>query len=185
MSDEPKETSLTSICLVLLREVRMEQGYRQAYLASWVGKTTGTWTKIEAGTNPLQLNVLFHICTCMRITPSHVLATAERYAVVLSQNGWSILTSHLPSKKDSLLRLAQQYWALPARSRGLTSRRGSVLDGPLYGGNPHEVPLPAVFRFALDPVYRAASLDGVPVPHLDPAGHMQLPGKTPLHASAA
>lgn len=152
--DEAKITTITSICVILLREVRTERGIHQAQVADWIGKTPSAWTKVEAGKSPLQFETFIRVCYSLQVTPSAVMATAERYASLFSRSGWAVLTSELDSE-DSLLRLAQEYWALPDYRNGMANHWGftSILNTPIYNMD-HTTYIAPVFRFALDPAFR-------------------------------
>ena len=81
MSDnEQKFTSLSSITLLVLKELRLERNIHQAQLAEICDKTPSAWTKIETGKTPLTMEVFFRVCNGLAVSPSAVLATAERYA---------------------------------------------------------------------------------------------------------
>lgn len=156
---EPKVTTITSICVILLREVRAERGIHQAQVADWIGKTPSAWTKVEAGKSPLQFETFIRVCNSMQVPPSAAMAAAERYAALLSQNGWAVLTSELPFEEDGLLRKAQEYWASPGCRNQPTNLRGftSVLNGPIYNMD-RSISLAAVFQFALDPEFEKLQL---------------------------
>lgn len=157
--NESKITTITSICVILLREVRTERGIHQAQVADWIGKTPSAWTKVEAGKSPLQFETFIRVCNSMQVMPSAVMATAERYAALLSQNGWAVLSSELDFNEDSLLHQAQEYWVSPG-CRSVNSNRWnftSVLNGPIYNMD-NSISLAAVFQFVLDPTFRASQL---------------------------
>lgn len=157
--EEGKIASLTSICVILLRELRTERNYHQAQIADRIGKTPSAWTKVEAGKSPLQFETFIRVCDSMQVPPSSVLATAERYAALLSQHGWAILTSEGALDEDQLIRHAQQYWASPGGRNQATNRFSffSVLNGPMYN-NDGTISLAPVFQFALDPEFRKQQL---------------------------
>lgn len=161
MSEKPKMmTSISSICVVLLREVRAERGIHQAQVADWIGKTPSAWTKVEAGKSPLPLETFVRVCNSMQVMPSAVMATAERYAALLSQKaGWAVLTSELDFDQDGLLCQAQEYWSSPGCRNVITNRWNftSVLSGPTYNSD-QTINLAAVFQFAVDPVFRDLQL---------------------------
>jgi transcriptional regulator with XRE-family HTH domain len=166
-NDESKITTITNICVILLREVRTERGIHQAQVADWIGKTPSAWTKVEAGRSPLQFETFIRVCNSMQVTPSTVMAAAERYAGLLSQNGWALLASELAVEEDGLLRQAQKYWASPGCRNQPTNRWGfvSVLNGPTYNMD-RSVNLAAVFQFALDPAFQESQLNPAPtLPH--------------------
>ena len=160
MTDESKITTIYGICVILLREARTERGIHQAQVADWIGKKTpSAWTKVEAGKSPLQLETFVRVCNSLKVMPSVVLATAERYAALLSQKGWAVLMSELEPNEDALLLQAQEYWASPGCRNAMPSSWNftSVLNGPIYNLN-QSITLAAVFQFALDPVFREAQL---------------------------
>jgi transcriptional regulator with XRE-family HTH domain len=160
---EKNITTITSICVILLREVRAERGIHQAQVADWIGKTPSAWTKVEAGKSPLQFETFVRVCYSMQVMPSAVMSTAERYATLLNNNGWGVLNSELDFSEDDLLRQAQDYWASPGCRNAMQNRWGftSVLNGPTY--NPDQsVSIAAVFQFALDPEFRKLQLNPLP-----------------------
>lgn len=163
-------TTITSICVILLREVRTERNIHQAQVADWIGKTPSAWTKVEAGKSPLQFETFIRVCNSMQVAPSAVMAAAERYAALLSQSGWAILTSELSLDEDELMASAQKYWSsLGHRSQQATSWGNyiSVLNGPIYNMD-RSITLAAVFQFALDPSFRDIHLNTVSTaPSLD------------------
>lgn len=156
---DTKVTTITSICIILLREVRVERGIHQAQVADWLGKTASAWTKVEAGKSPLQFEVYIRVCNSLQVAPSTVLAAAERYAGLLSQSGWAVITSELAFEEDDLLRQAQQYWASPGCRSQQVIRLGftSVLNGPIYNLD-RSVSLAPVFQFALDSAFQKLQL---------------------------
>jgi transcriptional regulator with XRE-family HTH domain len=153
-----KLTTMTSICVILLREVRAERGIHQAQVAEWIGKTPSAWTKVEAGKSPLQFEAFIRVCNSMQTAPSSVLAAAERYAALLSQNQWTVLSSELDFDQDELLSEAQKYWASPGCRNQPTNRWfTTVLNGPIYNLD-RSITLASVFQFVLDPSFRALQL---------------------------
>ena len=85
MSETQNITTYSSICMILLRELRIERGIHQAQVADWIGKTPSAWTKVEAGKSPLQFETFVRVCFSFQVQPSMVMATAERYAALLRQ----------------------------------------------------------------------------------------------------
>lgn len=156
---DAKNASVTSICVILLRELRTERSLHQAQIADWIGKTPSAWTKVEAGKSPLQFEIFIRVCYSMQVAPSAVLATAERYAALLSQHGWAILTAEGSLEEDQLLNQAQQYWSSTGGRNQAAARFGfrSVLNGPTYNMD-GTVILAPVFKFVLDPVFQKSQL---------------------------
>ncbi|WP_218926711.1 helix-turn-helix domain-containing protein [Mixta gaviniae] len=161
MSETQYITTYSSICMILLRELRIERGVHQAQVADWIGKTPSAWTKVEAGKSPLQFEVFVRVCFSFQVQPSTVMATAERYAALLRQHQWAVLTSELNLGEDLLISRAQEYWASPGFRSSNNTPAGwgvpSVLNGPLY--NPDgTITLALSIRFALDKNFREIQL---------------------------
>ena len=166
MSPEKENvTTVTSICTVILRELRLERGLHQAQVADWIGKTPSAWTKIESGKAPLQLETLIRVCRGFQVWPSAVMAAAERYSHYLSQYRWSIVATELPADEDDLLREAQLYWGSPGGRNAVGNRWGilPVLNGPQWN-NDGSVNASAPFRFAVDAPFRSAQLAALEAP---------------------
>lgn len=156
VTNKDKLTSVTSIYIIILRELRTERNLHQAQVAEWLGRTQSSWTKIETGKSPLSFETFIRVCYSFQVMPSAVLATAERYMNLFTQDGWVILTSDLESNQDDLLlSFAQEYWSTPDSRNIQLNSWGfmSVLNGPIYN-NDGTVKIAPVFQFALDPVYR-------------------------------
>lgn len=159
-TEDQSVTTISSICTILLRELRTERGIHQAQVADWIGKTPSAWTKIESGKSPLQFDTFIRVCKCFQVWPSVVLATAERYESVLFQKGWAVLVSELDGNEDALLRLAQEYWASPGCRNAMATRfnQPPVLNGPIVYSDGSSV-MANVFRFALDIEFRQLQLE--------------------------
>lgn len=161
MSETQNITTYSSICMILLRELRIERGIHQAQVADWIGKTPSAWTKVEAGKSPLQFETFVRVCFSFQVQPSMVMATAERYAALLRQYHWAVLASELALGEDLLLSRAQEYWGSPGFRVSSATPAGwsvpSVLNGPLY--NPDgTITLALSIRFALDDNFREMQL---------------------------
>lgn len=158
MTDYPKITTYTSICVILLRELRIERGIHQAQVADWIGKSPSAWTKVEAGKSPLQFETFARVCLSFQVQPSTVMAAAERYSQLLRQHQWAVLATELSLDEDGLLRAAQDYWASPGyRNFVPTPWAPSVLNGPLYNPD-NSITLALSVRFALDKAFHEAQL---------------------------
>lgn len=155
-----KITTITNICVVILRELRAERSIHQAQVADWIGRTPSAWTKVESGKSPLQFEIFIRVCNSFQVMPSAVMATAERYAALLSQNGWAVLSSELESGEDGLLNQAYEYWASSGARNAPVERLGflSVLSGPIYNLD-NTITLAAVFQYVLDPTFKKMQLN--------------------------
>lgn len=166
-STSEKVTTVTSICTVILRELRTEKGFHQAQVADWIGKTPSAWTKIESGKAPMQFETFVRVCRGFQVWPSAVMATAERYANYLGQNNWSVISSELPINEDDLLGFAQQYWASPGCRIALANRWSQlpVLNGPQWSVD-GTIIVSAPFLFATNLPFREAQLSAQEPPSL-------------------
>ncbi|WPD76709.1 helix-turn-helix transcriptional regulator [Dickeya fangzhongdai] len=167
MSETQNITTYSSICMILLRELRIERGIHQAQVADWIGKTPSAWTKVEAGKSPLQFETFVRVCFSFQVQPSTVMATAERYAALLRQYRWAVLATELNLDEDLLLSRAQEYWSSPGFRVSSTTHTGwympSVMNGPLY--NPDgTITLALSIRFALDDNFREIQLSSSQIP---------------------
>lgn len=146
-----KVTTFSSITLVLLKELRLERNIHQAQIADMCDRTPSAWTKIETGKSPLPMEMFFRVCNGIQVPPSAVLAAMERYAALLSQNGWAVITKQLEFNEDTLLIEAQEYYScagFKARHTIAPVAYSSVLNSPIYNMNGTVSPIP-VFAFAL------------------------------------
>jgi len=144
----------------VLKEVRIERNIHQAQVAEVCGKTPSAWTKIETGRNPLSMDIFYKVCTALSVSFSSVLSTTERYAALIGQSGWGVLTSPLPFDEDVLLNEASNYYSSPGfRNKAQNNGWGfgSVLNGPIYNTD-GSITLMEVFRFVLDEEFKKLSL---------------------------
>jgi transcriptional regulator with XRE-family HTH domain len=156
--NDSKVTSFSSITLIVLRELRLERNIHQAQVAEICNKTPSAWTKIETGKNPLTMDIFFKVCIALNVSASSVLATAERYAALLTQNGWGIMSGELPFSEDMLLQEAQEYYGSAGyRARIPVSSWNtfiSVLNGPIYNHD-GTITMIDVIYFILNAEFRA------------------------------
>lgn len=160
INNDSKVTTFSTITLLILKELRLERNIHQAQIAEMCNRTPSAWTKIETGRSPLTMEILFRVCTGLGVLSSTVLSAMERYATLLSQNGWAVISKDLDFNEDLLLKEAQDYYSsVGFRSRPIAQQWGynSVLSGPIYNANGTVTPI-AVFWFALDPSYKEQQL---------------------------
>lgn len=148
-------TNFTSILLLIIKEVRLEKSVHQAQLAERINKSPSALAKIETGKSPLSMDVFLAYCSNLMISPSAVMATAERYGNLLTNNGWTLLNSALEENDDELLKEAQEYYSSPGYKNRLTIQ--SALNGPFYYPNGNVDGL-AVFLFAIFRSFKEAQL---------------------------
>lgn len=151
MNDHRRLTNFTSILRLIIKEVRLEKSVHQAQLAERLNKTPSALAKIETGKSPLPMDVFLAYCSNLMVSPSAVMATAERYGHLLQNNGWTILNYALEESDDELLKEAQEYYSSPGYKNRLTVQ--AALNGPFYYPNGNVDGL-AVFLFAISPQYK-------------------------------
>lgn len=160
--NDNKVTTLSTITLLLLKELRLERNIHQAHLADVCDKTPSAWNKIESGKSPLSMEIFFKICNAFPVSPSYVLSTAERYASLFSQEGWAIISKQLDFSDDLLLSEAQEYYTTSGyRARMpkiVWNMNVSVLNGPFYNQN-GTVEISKVFQFALDDTFKQEQIN--------------------------
>ena len=150
MSESTAVTSLSSILLLIIKEVRLERSMHQAQLAEACGKTPSAWTKIETGRSPLTMAIMFRVCNQLAIAPSSALATAERYATLLAQHNWGIMSEQIDFNEDVLLVKAAEYYdSVEFKNRTPYDRFYTVLYTPTFDGYGKISILAPVFSFVL------------------------------------
>lgn len=104
-----KITTGSTITRLLLREYREERGFTQQQIASILGMTTSSWTKIENGSSPLLFDYLIAVCSALQLVPSELMKTVERYSIILSARGWKV---HFHGSKDidALVRASKHFY---------------------------------------------------------------------------
>ena len=134
LKDEEKVTKLSSIIILIIKEIRLERGLNQSYLAENCGKTISAWTKIERGENPLTIEIFSRVCNAFNIPPSSVFITAERHLTFFYNKGWAIISQPITFKEDNLLQGAINYYKTERhRSRYYNNfNRVVVLNEPIY-----------------------------------------------------
>lgn len=151
---------MPAITLLVLKEVRLEKNFQSAYLAERVGKSPSAWAKIENGKTSFSMDTLFLASTALWVTPSSVVAAAERYSQFLGQQGWAILQGTLSAEEDTLLTEAQKYYDSPMFKQRMTPMQGGgfiwnfgILNSPAFNLD-GSVQVADVFRFVVDKGFR-------------------------------
>jgi len=145
-----RTTTLKSLILIVLKELRLEKGLHQAYLAEACGKSPSAWTKIELGQTPITMEIFFLVCKELRVSPSSVLSTAERHSTLLSQNNWAIIYTQLDYAEDHMLLLAQKYYSSEEYNKRRRQRTYNlILNEPEYDEDGNVIISP-VFRYIIN-----------------------------------
>lgn len=151
MHENNPTTTLSSVILLILKELRLERNMHQAQLAEACDKTPSAWTKIELGKSPLSMEIFFRVCNTLQVAPSSVLATAERHSALLSQNNWWIMSKQLDFNDDDLLQKAQKYYSSESyKNRQPTYYYNTILNEPVYLQN-GQIQISPLFEYVLTP----------------------------------
>ena len=148
-----KITFFNTIMIAIIKEMRLERNIHQAVLADICGKTISAWSKIEKGKSPMSLELFCKICNTLRVQPSLVMITLERYADVLAQNGYIILTEIQNEQPDTLLEKLDKYYSseeFKNRQLNFTHYNWniSILNTPYYDINGNLI-LNNAFRYII------------------------------------
>lgn len=161
MNNPAKTSSFGTLTLMVLKELRIERGVHQGYIAQILGKTPSAWTKIENGQSPLTIDVLFGACNALQIWPSYVIQLVERLVPAFGYANWYFQTMPLQEEEDELLQLFLAYFSSPGYSR-LKARPGELVSIPIGIGNVFTTSLPTVVRYCTEPEFKAWMDKGAP-----------------------
>jgi len=149
MNENNPTTTLSSVILIILKELRLERNMHQAQLAEACDKTPSAWTKIELGKSPLSMEIFFKVCNTLQVAASSVLTTAERHSTLLSQNNWWIMSKQLAFDEDDLLQKAQEYYSSEEyKHRRPQYQYNIILNEPVYLHN-RQIQISPVFDYCL------------------------------------
>ena len=149
MQENNPTTTLSSVILLILKELRLERNMHQAQVAEACDKTPSAWTKIELGKSPLSMEIFFRVCNILQGSASSVLATAESHSTLLSQNKWWIMSKQLDFDDDDLLQKAQEYYSSENyKYRQPHYQYNIILNEPVYIQN-GRTQISPVFDYAL------------------------------------
>ena len=146
-----KSTSMTTVCRLLLRELRQERNMQQAQIAQMLGKTASTWSKVESGDTPLTLEHLLTACAAMQIWPANFMVTAQNYVALFTQKNWFVSTygAATPKDEDALWLASDEFYA--GQLRGISIQlHANVLGSPWpYAGAYSPLPVfdAAIYKY--------------------------------------
>jgi transcriptional regulator with XRE-family HTH domain len=161
-----KTTCLSTLTLLVIKELRLERMVHSASMADKVGKSPSAWAKIETGKSSFPMDSLFQAASALWTPPSFIISAAERYSGLLGQNGWGILHSSISVEEDDLLNEAQKYYNSPGFKRkshrqniqfAYSNSMISVLNSPIFNLD-GSIQLIDLFRFVLDESFKAEQL---------------------------
>jgi transcriptional regulator with XRE-family HTH domain len=121
-------TTFASICMVVLREIRIANGYSLEALSDRLNIKSQEWHSMETGGRDLQFETFVRACHQLNTKPAQVICLSERYAEILAALGWDILYNRITKGNDNLLESAKGYWASPGVAvASETCRYGKIL----------------------------------------------------------
>lgn len=129
-----KITKFTTILLLILKECRLERNLHQAVIADAMGKSANAITKIETASTAMQMEVFLSYCKALNVSPSVVMAAAERYMALFINLKWSVVSSSISDDEDELLMHAQKYYS-SERYKTRLQNGWIALYGPNYHYN--------------------------------------------------
>ena len=156
-----RSANYSTVCLLALKDVRLERGVHQSHIAQFVGKTPSAWAKIESGQSPLLMDTLFGACLAMNITPSHFLAVVERLCQAFNYHNWYFYAADLQGE-DELLPLIQEYFA-SSGFENLKHRPNDRLTVQAFSNTISSIAPPTIVQYCCFPNTKAWIDDGAPM----------------------
>ena len=93
------ETTFQSVVGRVIVKIRKELNVEQATLASSVGVTQSTWSRIERGESSLTVEQLANAAECLRVNPSTILLEAEEATKALRAQGVVVRNNKIQNSK--------------------------------------------------------------------------------------
>lgn len=118
-----RNSSMSTLLLLALREIRFEKGIHPGQLAHFTGKTPKEWASIEAGKSPLTLQILTRACNGLLVAPSYVMSLGENLSQLFNKSHWYFQIADL-GKEDDLLPLVESYFG----SKGYEAMKDRPID---------------------------------------------------------
>jgi transcriptional regulator with XRE-family HTH domain len=153
MNEPTLNSSLSTLVLLVLKEIRLDRGVHQGHLAKHVGKTPSGWTKIENGQSPLTTDALFGACEALQVQPSYVMNIVERLGPIFNSAGCYFQTSSMAESEDDLLKYMLIYFN-SAGYDALRLRDYIRVSVTAVGNVFLPYVIPTVVRYCCEPIYR-------------------------------
>lgn len=168
-----RSTSIHTVLRLLLRELRQQAGRPHAQITQLLGRTTGSWSKVEGGDADLTLEQLLTVCHACETYPWAVLQTAEEYVQLLTREGWYVARhgAALPKGEDLLSKEADAYYDLLSKYPEAIYRITSWPALVVPRRDQSRDALLGVFRWAIDMYWKSemtAPQPPIPVTPLTP-----------------
>lgn len=159
MDNDSKNGNFSTLMLFVLKDIRLERGVHQGYIAQVLGKTPGAWSKIENGQSPLTMDAMFAACSALQINPSYAMTIVEGLVKIFNQHGYYFQAGNLDENEDVLLALGLKFF----NSKGYEAFRTRPYDkvSVMAIGNPFNTTLvPTIVRYCTEPEFRKWMDDG-------------------------
>ncbi|WP_199153461.1 helix-turn-helix transcriptional regulator [Chromobacterium sp. ASV23] len=150
--DNHPVTTLNTVTLVVLHELRLEKKIHPALLAKELGVTCSELEKIESGKTQLSFVDFVSTVQLLKINWADAIQTVFNHANFLVNSGWTVLPRDGVSERDDLMRSALEFWASKESAndpRVISVQMGALPPSP----DPFEstqIILARVFRHAID-----------------------------------
>ncbi|WP_186310592.1 helix-turn-helix domain-containing protein [Paraburkholderia sp. BCC1886] len=148
MSNEAKaklQTNVSSVYRVLIKEVRLERGLTQAFLAEQLDRSPSWWSKLESGASEITLDQFVDVARVFNVQPSEFLRCGDGISPLLREH-FEFSSDVIAEGADDLLRFADAFF----ESKGymsLRNRPGIYL--PISASQ-----CPTVVRYCIDEKFR-------------------------------
>ncbi|MEO9387104.1 hypothetical protein [Chromobacterium phragmitis] len=104
-------TTLNTITLIILRQLRHEKRIHPAILAQNIGKTLSDLEKIEAGRLQLSFADFMQILVALNTAYGPVIESALQHAALLQRRNWVVLGRVGVIEQDDLMKSADAFWS--------------------------------------------------------------------------
>lgn len=150
-----KNAGFSTLLLLTLKELRLDRGWHQGYLAQQIGRSASSYSKIENGQTVLTADAFFGMCLGLQVTPAYVSHIATQLMTLFNLRGYYFLAS-CSQEEDQLLPLVLRYF----ESKGYEAlklrpgERISVTALGEFSQHPY-APVPTVVMYCCDDSYRS------------------------------
>ena len=148
-----KNANFSTLCLMILKEIKFDRGVHQGCIAAAIGKSPSAWTKIENGQSSLSFDVFYGACSVLGYSPAQITALMGQLIPMFGANRFHFQTGNISESEDDLLSLVIQYF----NSKGYESlksrpfERVSILnlEGPFSA-----FAVPTIVRYCCEPGFK-------------------------------
>ncbi|PQL00967.1 hypothetical protein CG435_08485 [Pantoea ananatis] len=113
MNDNSKNASISTLIIMVLKDIRNERGVHQGHMAKAIGKSPSAWSKIENGQSPMTAEAMIGACWALQLYPSYIMTLVERITSIFNAQGYYFHTTPLEEEEDVLLPLIMKYFSSP------------------------------------------------------------------------